>query len=186
MWRWLLSLAVAGLGSLVWAQPPDAAWQALAQGRAVLMVRHATAPGFGDPPGYRLDDCSTQRNLNDVGRGEARRWGELLRRQGIERARVFSSRWCRARETAELMGLGPVNALPALDSFVDDRSREAVQTAELRRHLANLEPGPPVVLVAHQVNITALTGGWARSGEGLILALPLAEPPQVLARIPPP
>ncbi len=61
------------------------------------MVRHATAPGFGDPPGYRLDDCSTQRNLNDVGRGEARRWGELLRRQGIERARVFSSRWCRAR-----------------------------------------------------------------------------------------
>ncbi len=79
-----------------------------------------------------------------------------------------------------------MNALPALDSFVDDRSREAVQTAELRRHLANLEPGPPVVLVAHQVNITALTGGWARSGEGLILALPLAEPPQVLARIPPP
>ncbi|GAB3390293.1 hypothetical protein GCM10027514_33530 [Azotobacter armeniacus] len=75
---------------------PGSAWDALCDEHAVLLLRHATAPGFGDPPGFVLGDCRSQRNLDDRGRREAQRWGELLRQQWIERPRLYSSRWCRA------------------------------------------------------------------------------------------
>lgn len=159
------------------------AWDALREGRAVLLIRHATAPGLGDPPGFVLDDCASQRNLDSRGRAEARRWGQLLRAQGIEQPRLFSSRWCRALETAAEMALGPVQPLPALDSFFVRRERAEQQTAALRRTLDSLPSGAPVVLVTHQVNITRLTGVFPRSGEGLIVALPLTDPAEVLARI---
>ncbi|ERI50307.1 hypothetical protein N878_26205, partial [Pseudomonas sp. EGD-AK9] len=123
---------------------------------------------------------------NQQGREESRRWGELLRRQGIERPRLLSSRWCRALDTARGMGLGPVRPLPALDSFFEQRDAAEAQTAELIRAVNLLPPGEPLVLVSHQVNITALTRVFPASGEGLILALPLRAAPQVLARIAPP
>ncbi|WP_408101067.1 histidine phosphatase family protein [Stutzerimonas sp. VN223-3] len=164
----------------------DEAWSALREGRAVLLLRHATAPGVGDPPGFVLEDCSTQRNLNHVGRLEAQRWGDLLRQQRISRPRVLSSRWCRALETAEQMGLAMAEPLPALDSFFAQSDRRNVQTATLRQLVNSLPAAPPVVLITHQVNITALTGVVPRSGEGLILALPVTDPPNVLAKIPPP
>nr|WP_230623586.1 histidine phosphatase family protein [Stutzerimonas stutzeri] len=158
----------------------------LREGRAVLILRHATAPGFGDPPDFVLGDCTTQRNLDEAGRLEAQRWGDLLRKKGLSNARVLSSRWCRALETAQQMGLASVEPLPALDSFFAEPGREAAQTAALRQRLDSLPAALPVVLVTHQVNITALTGIFPRSGEGLILALPLGDPPRVLARIAPP
>lgn len=161
-------------------------WPILQEGRAVLLMRHATAPGVGDPPGFSLDDCATQRNLNEAGRLEAKRWGALLREMGISAPRVFSSRWCRALETARLMEVGVVEPLPALDSFFANQENETPQTEALRRWLGSLPGTAPVVLVTHQVNITALTGVFPRSGEGLVLALPLSDPPQVLARVPPP
>lgn len=178
----LWSLALVALSADACAD----AWQALREGQALLLIRHATAPGVGDPPGFALDDCSTQRNLNERGRSEARAWGELLRGHGIAQARLYSSRWCRAMETAESMALGPVLPLPALDSFFRDPRQEAEQTASLRRLLDALRAGDPVVLITHQVNVTALTGVFPRSGEGLIIASPLADPPQVLERVPAP
>jgi phosphohistidine phosphatase SixA len=159
------------------------AWEALRAGRAVLLLRHATAPGSGDPAHFQLGDCATQRNLDQRGREEARRWGELLRRQRIERPRLFSSRWCRALDTAREMGLGVVEALPALDSFFAARTRADQQTAELVERVNGLMPGTVMVLVSHQVNISALTGVHPASGEGLILARPLTVPARVLARI---
>ncbi|UTW08294.1 histidine phosphatase family protein [Pseudomonas benzenivorans] len=178
---------------LAWLALPGAAqasereaWDALREGRAVLLLRHATAPGMGDPANFRLGDCSTQRNLDQRGRDEARRWGQLLRNQGISRPRLLSSRWCRARDTAQQMDLGPVEPLPALDSFFAARARAKAQTAELVERVNALMPGTVMVLVSHQVNITALTGVYPASGEGLILARPLVLPAQVLARIPPP
>ncbi len=179
------------LAALLWpasaAQADDSsAWQALREGRALLLLRHATAPGMGDPAHFRLDDCATQRNLSEQGRAEARRWGQLLRRQGIARPRLLSSRWCRARDTAEAMRLGPVEPLPALDSFFRQRSRGPKQTAELIEAVNALMTGTVMVLVSHQVNISALTGVYPASGEGLILARPLSVPARVLARIPPP
>ncbi len=164
----------------------DEAWQALREGRALLLLRHANAPGLGDPPGFILDDCSTQRNLDEHGRAQGRRWGELLRDRGLSRVRLLSSRWCRALDTAHQMALAPVEQLPALDSFFASPASERRQTAALREALAELDPGEVAVLVTHQVNITALTGVSPQSGEGLILARPLAVPPRILARVPPP
>ncbi|MEN9293955.1 MAG: hypothetical protein RIT31_720, partial [Actinomycetota bacterium] len=76
----------------------------------VLLMRHALAPGVGDPENFKLGDCSTQRNLSAEGREDAREIGEWLKRRDIPILRVESSRWCRARETAELLGIGKVRA----------------------------------------------------------------------------
>ncbi|MCY1549583.1 hypothetical protein D9M68_857570 [compost metagenome] len=175
------------LALLTCVQASDSeAWSSLRDGRAVLLLRHATAPGIGDPANFQLGDCTTQRNLSQQGREEAQRWGKLLRSQWIEQPRIFSSRWCRAQDTASEMGVGAVEPLPALDSFFETRERAQQQTAELIEQLNAMARGAPIVLVSHQVNISALTEVYPASGEGLILALPLSAPAQVLARIPPP
>ena len=165
---------------------PDDAWEALRNGKAVLLLRHATAPGLGDPPGFVLEDCATQRNLNEKGREEARRWGRLLRDRGIDSPRLLSSRWCRALETAREMSLTEVEPLPLLDSFFAQSGQAEEQTRNLKAYLDQLPASQPVVMVSHQVNITALTDIFPRSGEGVVLALPVSEPVRVLARIPPP
>ncbi|WP_129483381.1 histidine phosphatase family protein [Pseudomonas hydrolytica] len=181
----LLALLLAPLWALA-AEQEEQAWQALREGRALLILRHTTAPGTGDPAHFQLGNCSTQRNLSQQGREEARRWGALLRSQGIGRPRLFSSRWCRALDTAREMGLGTVQPLPALDSFFALPGNGSEQTSQLIRTINLMPPGEPLVLVSHQVNITALTRIFPASGEGLILALPLRAAPQVLARIAPP
>lgn len=83
----------------------------------VIIVRHAIAPGTGDPSNFEVDDCSTQRNLDTSGRNQALAMGDWLRSQGVDSARVYSSQWCRCKDTAELLKLGPVKELPALNSF---------------------------------------------------------------------
>lgn len=133
------------------------------------MLRHALAPGTGDPAAFTLGDCSTQRNLSDEGRAQARRIGERFRTNGIESARVFSSQWCRTLETAELLGLGPVQPLPSLNSFFRNYQRSDLQTRTLRQWLAEQASGEPLVLVTHQVNITALTDVYPASGELVVL-----------------
>jgi phosphohistidine phosphatase SixA len=136
----------------------------------VVALRHALAPGIGDPPGFLLKDCTTQRNLDSRGRAEARGIGDTLRHAGLGRAPVYSSRWCRCLETAELLALGPVIPLPALDSFFREPALRGTRTAALRAFLAvEGALGPPTVLVTHQVNISALTGRGTRSGEGVVL-----------------
>ncbi|MFN4309462.1 MAG: histidine phosphatase family protein [Ferrovibrio sp.] len=158
-------------------------WQALREGRALVLMRHALAPGTGDPPGFRVDDCATQRNLSAEGRAQARRTGELLRRNGIAAATVKSSAWCRARDTATELGLGPVEAEPSLNSFFGDSSRAPEQMAALRRVIAALPRDRPVIMVTHQVVVTALSGVYPQSGEMVVLA---REGLAVLGRIPAP
>ena len=178
---WLIALCL--LSGAVQASEQQA-WTALREGRAVLLLRHATAPGTGDPANFQLSDCRTQRNLNQQGREQAQRWGQLLRSQWID-ARLLSSRWCRTQDTAREMGLGAVEALPALDSFFQTPNTAREQTAALIEQINAQARGVSLVLVSHQVNITALTGVYPASGEGLILALPLAAPARVLARVQP-
>jgi len=89
----------------------------LHDGGTVLLIRHALAPGIGDPDGFRLDGCATQRSLSDEGRRQARAIGDWLQARGIGQARVYSSQWCRCLETAALLDLGPVTELPALNSL---------------------------------------------------------------------
>ncbi|MCT7656752.1 histidine phosphatase family protein [Oceanimonas sp. NS1] len=100
----------------------DDAWQALQQGRAMLLMRHANAPGIGDPPGFVLDRCNTQRNLDACGRAQAEAWGERLRQHGITQARVYSSQFCRSLDTARLLNVGEVIPAPELNSFFPDEA----------------------------------------------------------------
>lgn len=161
------------------------AWQALRDGDAVLMMRHALAPGTGDPAYFEIDDCSTQRNLNDTGREQARAWKPLLAKNGITEARVFSSQWCRCLETAREMDIGEVTEWPSLNSFFGNRGDGPLQTRETIALVNELEAGTPVILVSHQVNTTALTGVYPSSNEGVIIALPLSDNPRILARVSP-
>jgi len=141
----------------------------LAEPGHIAIMRHALAPGTGDPANFTLGDCATQRNLSEAGRRQARRTGDFLRSVGVERARVFSSQWCRCMETAEWLDFGPVEPLPALNSFFGDRARGPAQTRELRAQIAELDLSKPVVLVTHQVNITGLTRVFPGSGEIVVL-----------------
>jgi broad specificity phosphatase PhoE len=158
----------------------------LDEGGIVLMLRHALAPGTGDPAGFDLDDCSTQRTLNDTGRDQARAIGARLRAAGIEEARVFSSQWCRCLSTAELLGLGPVTELPALNSFFGrNRAMRAERLAALAAFFA-AQPtdGPPIILVTHQVTVTAVTGDFVSSGEGRVLKLDGTGTPETVGDVP--
>jgi broad specificity phosphatase PhoE len=154
------------------ASAADEALARLAEPGRVLLLRHANAPGVGDPAGMKLDDCTTQRNLDDRGRAQAKRLGSRLRAAGLGDVRVFTSQWCRCRETARLLGIGPVEDLPALNSFFEQPETKIARIAALREFLNGLPlDGRPVVLVTHQMTITALTGRFPSSGEGLILKL---------------
>lgn len=154
---------------------------ALDQPGLVVMIRHALAPGTGDPAGFDLRNRGTQRNLNDVGRAEARAIGKKLRAAGIGNARVFTSEWWRCRETAELLGLGGVQSLPALNSFFADPSMRDQAMRALREFFEGLPAaGRPIVLVTHQVNITALTGVVPRPGDGVLLRLNGTGDPEYL------
>lgn len=134
----------------------------------VALMRHALAPGTGDPAGFRLGDCATQRNLDARGREQARRTGEVMRAAGVDFDAVWSSAWCRARETAQLMEMGRVEERPALNSFYAGRGDRDAQTAVMRALIAELPADARLLIVTHQVNITALTGLSVGSGEIIV------------------
>ncbi len=150
----------------------------LGQGGHVVLLRHARAPGIGDPDDFQIGNCATQRNLDQSGRTQARALGERFRSAGIDRADVYSSQWCRCLETAELLELGPVQELPALNSIFRRPAERAPRIAAMQTFLDTLpSDGPVVILVSHQVNIAALTGQSTASGEAIVLRLqPGAEP----------
>ena len=153
-----------------------ALWQAMRKPGHAVLIRHATAPGTGDPSHFKLDDCATQRNLSEAGRNEAQRLGERFRLNGLGTARVYSSRWCRCTDTARLLGLGVVQNLPLLDSFFARPENGQDQTRRLRSWLQRHAATAPLVLVTHQVNITALTGVFPAQGEIVVVAiLPTGE-----------
>jgi broad specificity phosphatase PhoE len=154
------------LGALALALAPLAEaddeinWARLRRGGLVLLMRHgATGAGLGDPPGYRLDDCATQRNLSEEGRAQARRVGERLRREKVPIARVYTSPWCRCRETATL-AFGRAEDWEPLSSVFDFPQRDAEFTERVRKRIAGYasrNPGGNVVMVTHNVNVAALT-----------------------------
>jgi len=153
---------------------PDALWAALAGGGHVALMRHAqTTPGTGDPPDFRLDDCATQRNLSEEGRRSAARLGAEFRRRGVRVGRVLSSEWCRCLDTGQAMDVGPVETAPAaLNSFFGGQGDREASTAALRSLIAGLpRDGATVLMITHQVNVTALTGIFPAMGEIVALRL---------------
>jgi phosphohistidine phosphatase SixA len=170
--RWLQLAPLLFAGS--WAsvvRSDDAAWRHVVAGGCAILLRHArTTPGIGDPPGFRLEDCSTQRNLSDAGRAQARRFGAEFDRQAIRIDEVRTSRWCRCLDTAHLaFPRHEVEPLEVLDSFVADGSRRETHTAALRDYLGAMSATRRAVLVTHMVNITALTDEAPAMGEALIV-----------------
>jgi len=137
----------------------------------VLLLRHTLAPGVGDPENFKLNDCSTQRNLSQVGREDAKSVGDWLKRRDIKIARVESSRWCRAKETAQLLDIGRVRLNPNLDSLFDSQDpAKAIQTARVKKQIVDWRnKSGLLVLVGHFVNIGAVTGVGVGSGEGVLV-----------------
>lgn len=165
------------------AASADQRFAPLDEPRTVAIMRHALAPGTSDPAHFRLNDCTTQRNLDAAGRNQARAIGTAIRAAGVRIDAVLTSQWCRCRETAALLDLGPVQDLPVLNSFFEDRSTADAQTLGLRRFLANLPADRTVLLVTHQVNITALTGRSVGSGEVFLLRVSVDGSVMVLDEI---
>ena len=138
----------------------------------VLLMRHAYAPGVGDPPGFSLDRCESQRRLNNQGQAQARRVGQWLRQQGVQQARVFSSAWCRCQETAALLKFDKPEVAPVLGSFFENSSQAASQNAALQAFIAKELPSKGAqafILVTHHVNILEYVGLNIGSGE-MVLA----------------
>jgi phosphohistidine phosphatase SixA len=144
-------------------------WDLWKQDGVHALMRHAIAPGTGDPSNFTLGDCSTQRNLDGTGRKQASDTGNRIRQMGIPIDHLLSSQWCRCVETAELLELGKLIEEPALNSFFRDRSTENAQTRAITERLLDIPDTEKALLVTHQVNITALTGIYPRSGEIILI-----------------
>ncbi len=139
-------------------------------GGCVLMLRHAqTETGIGDPPGFALGQCSTQRNLSDEGRAQSRRLGAWFQAQGLRPRAVQSSAWCRCVDTATL-AFGAPQLLPALNSTFGTSDKQPAQTRALKALLAGVPAGQFEVWVTHQVNMTDLCGAYPGLGEGFVVS----------------
>jgi phosphohistidine phosphatase SixA len=137
----------------------------------VMLMRHALAPGVGDPPNLKVGDCSTQRNLNEEGRTQAREMGQWLQRREIKILRVESSRWCRAKETAKLLNIGTVRPNKNLDSlFQETNLNSHPQTANIKKRIINhRNTRGLLVFVGHFVNFQAVAQTSLDSGEGVLV-----------------
>jgi phosphohistidine phosphatase SixA len=147
----------------------DSAWTALRNGGHIALLRHAVAPGTGDPDGFRLDDCGSQRNLSADGREQARRIGDALRARGVRVDHVYSSAWCRCLETARLLDVGPVTVFPPLNSFFRNPGAKDDQMVPLTSFIGAADPDGVYVMVTHQVVITELTNVVPGSGEIVVI-----------------
>ena len=172
--RSCLALAFLVLATLVGAGPTRAAadealWELMRGVGQVVFMRHAvTTPGVGDPAGFRLDDCATQRNLTDAGRDDARRVGAAFRTRGIPVGRVLSSPWCLCLETAQL-AFGRSETWTPLSNLFDNRAREAEQMRELREIAGRRPSGGNVVLITHGSVVQPLTGIQPAPAELVVL-----------------
>lgn len=156
----------------------------LRRGGVVLAMRHALAPGTFDPPGFRIGDCSTQRNLSDTGREQARRIGQWFATRSLQPARVRSSPWCRCVDSAQL-AFGAAEVWPALGSPRGSSEQvNAQQQAELRLALqaASSRSGRFEVWLTHMFVLADLVDGMVASGDGLVLRAGADGRPQLLAR----
>ena len=162
------------------------AWALLKQPGHVVFMRHSDAPGsggYGDPPGYRLDDCATQRNLSDEGRAHARRTGEAFRKHGLTFDRVLTSPWCRCKETAQLAIGKEAEIFTPLSNLVGRSQHRDEQVKALKAYLAGLQANTRVLFVTHGVVINALTGVSPSSGEMVIVKPGPGGEPKVAGRL---
>ena len=165
--RWPAVIALCAMMASV-ADAAETVWDALRTPGSVVVLRHSYAPGTFDPPDAKLDDCSTQRNLDASGRAQAARIGEAFRQQGIAVGKVLSSPRCRCMDTARL-AFGQAEAWHTLQGALRDDELRRRLVAEIKQVMAAHRDGPPLVLVSHGILITDLTGLNIRMGAFVVL-----------------
>jgi phosphohistidine phosphatase SixA len=166
----LLLLGLCGTAQVAGADDAADAWKALRAGGHVALMRHADAPGgVGDPPGFRVDDCATQRNLSEKGRADAEKIGSRLKGEGIAFEKILSSPWCRCIDTVRLMDLGTVETEATFGNVVVLKDQRQTLTARARALIAQWTAGGNLLVVSHGANIQALTGVWLASGEIVVV-----------------
>jgi phosphohistidine phosphatase SixA len=164
-------IALAALVATSSAFATEAGWALLRDGGHVVLIQHANAPGMGDPQNFDVEDCSTQRNLSDRGRQQARRMGVLFAARAAPVERVLSSRWCRALDTAGIaFGQSLVEPFEPLDLLPDDKTKQAEQNAAVIEIVRGYSGSGNLVMVTHRENILALTGMATREGEATIVS----------------
>lgn len=166
MVRFLLAFLLLALPAPAFAT--EAGWALLRNGGQVVLMRHANAPGTGEPASFDIEKCATQRNLSERGRQQARRIGALFAARAAPVEEVLTSRFCRCSETARL-AFGNAEVLDALDYLPDDAEAQAARMDTLRERIRNYTGSGNLVMVTHGEVIEALTGGRTRDGEALIL-----------------
>ena len=165
-----LFAAVLLLASLP-AHATEAGWALLRDGGQVVLMRHANAPGMGDPPHFDIDNCATQRHLSDRGRQQARKIGALFAARAAPVGEVLTSRFCRCADTATLaFGADVVERFPALDFFPNDEAGQLARNAEILERVLAYSGSDNLVMVTHGEVIEALVGVRAREGEAIILS----------------
>lgn len=165
-----LLLGLCGTAQVAGADDAADAWKALRAGGHVALMRHADAPGgVGDPPGFRVDDCATQRNLSEKGRGDAEKIGSRLKGEGIAFEKILSSPWCRCIDTVRLMDLGTIETEVTFGNVVVLKDQRQTLTARARALIAQWTAGGNLLVVSHGANIQALTGVWLASGEIVVV-----------------
>ena len=143
------------------------AWAALVKGGHVALIRHGNAPpGYGDPPGFKIDDCKTQRNLDERGRAQAKALGEAFRNHGVRVDRILSSPWCRCLETARLLDVGPVETSWAL---IPMEPSAPVRLHALQEIVSAWRGPGTLVLVTHGFTVQALLGFLPIQGATVVL-----------------
>jgi broad specificity phosphatase PhoE len=162
---------VLAVGMVSAADAAEPIWEALRTPGSVVVLRHSYAPGTFDPPGARLEDCSTQRNLDEDGKAQARRIGEAFRRHRIAVGTVLSSPRCRCLDTARL-AFGQARPWDVLQGALRDDGLRQRQLVEIRKAIADHRDGPPLVLVTHGSVVTDLTGLNVRMGAFVVLRRP--------------
>jgi phosphohistidine phosphatase SixA len=167
--RWRAICLAALLAMPAFLITPAAQAEPLAEaidriGGNVLFLRHALAPGFGDPARFDVDDCASQRNLDEAGREQARAIGAYMTRHAITPDIILSSQWCRCQDTASEMAIGPFSTHIGLNSFFNGHVDRDLTLAALREYMAQIEPDRLELMVTHQVVISAITGIAPRSG----------------------
>lgn len=144
-------------------------WQKLQSGGYVVLLRHGlTEPGVGDPPGFKLGDCKTERALNAEGRAESKRLGEAFRRRKIPVAQVLSSEWCRCKDTAEL-AFGRYEVWPALNNLFGRHENAAAQRGVILERASRFRGGGNLVLVSHGSTIVQVAGINPEMGEMVVM-----------------
>ena len=173
-WSSAVALALVGTPGGVHAQPERSAGsaellRAWRQSGGALLIRHAaTEAGLGDPAGFTLGQCRTQRNLSEAGRQASRAFGAWLQAQNFKPDAVLSSQWCRCQDTARL-AFGQFEDWPALNSTFAGQGDPAAQQKALLARLRALPQGRTEVWVTHQVIMTGLTGAYPGMGEGFLV-----------------